>query len=61
MKSMVLANFQILECNVVFSGYWEKIFHLFYFVDKDFFKKLPGEAGNIPLVLFISHCKAMFP
>ena len=27
-----------------------KVFHLFYSVDKKLFKKLPGEAGNVPLV-----------
>ena len=32
-----------------FSGYREKFYYIFYFVDK-IFKKLPGEARNVPQV-----------
>ena len=35
---------------MLFFWIWRKNFHFLYSVDKNVFKKLPGEAGNVPLV-----------
>ena len=50
---MILSKLQILECNdpIVFLWKSRKPFHLFYSDDEKFFKKLPGEAGYVPLVI----------